>query len=260
MKKAVFFDIDNTIWDARNYIPESTKRAIGLLRKNGHPAFLNTGRTRGYIREPNLLAMDFDGIVSGCGTMIEYGGEVLMNRLIDPELALYTVETVRRCRFLPILEGPRYLYMDDIDFLRNDYADKVRRDMGDGLRTVSDHYGSWEINKLSCETDLDYADEFYETLSPYYHYLKHNEHVVEIVPLGFDKCTGMDYICSLLGIDRADTFAFGDSVNDLGMLEWAGCGIVMGNGSDAAKEAADYVTASLYDDGIEKALRRFDLI
>ena len=133
MQKAVFFDIDNTLWDYSNFIPESTKRAVRALRENGHLAFLNSGRTRGFIRDPGLLAMDFDGIISGCGTMIEYRGEILLNHLIDRELAGFTVDTVRRCNFRPILEGPRYLYMDDADFKTNEYAEKVRRDMGDCL-------------------------------------------------------------------------------------------------------------------------------
>ena len=67
-------------------------------------------------------------------------------------------------------------------------------------------------------------------------------------------------MCEALGIDRADTFAVGDSVNDLAMLEYAGVGIAMGNGSTEAKAAADYVTADLQDDGIYRAMLHFKLI
>ena len=39
MKKAVFFDIDGTLWDFKMNIPESTKKALKELRKNGYYAF-----------------------------------------------------------------------------------------------------------------------------------------------------------------------------------------------------------------------------
>ena len=45
-----------------------------------------------------------------------------------------------------------------------------------------------------------------------------------------------------LGIDVKDTYAFGDSANDVDMLEFAGVGVAMGDGTDVAKEHADYVT------------------
>ena len=39
-KSAVFFDIDGTLWDYTNYIPESTRKGIKKLRENGHLAFI----------------------------------------------------------------------------------------------------------------------------------------------------------------------------------------------------------------------------
>ena len=72
--KIAFFDIDGTIWNFHNEIPESTGRAIKALRKNGHLAFLNTGRSRGFVTSKPLFSLWFDGVVSGCGTMIECAG------------------------------------------------------------------------------------------------------------------------------------------------------------------------------------------
>ena len=54
--------------------------------------------------------------------------------------------------------------------------------------------------------------------------------------------------------------AFGDGENDISMLEFAGIGVAMGNAGDEVKAIADYVTDSVDDDGIEKALVHFGLI
>ena len=52
----------------------------------------------------------------------------------------------------------------------------------------------------------------------------------------------------------------GDSENDLSMLRFAGAGVAMGNAKEEVKQAADYVTASIDDDGIAKALKHFGII
>ena len=260
MRKAVFFDIDGTLWDFHNQIPESTVTAIRALRKNGHYAFICSGRARAYIRHPDLFAIGFDGVVAGCGTHVELDGKRIYEKLIDRELAIHTVETVRSYGFRPILEGPEYLYMDDADFGNDIYGRKLKRELEKRLVSISDTYGEWEINKLSCATNDADRDGCFAALEQYYTYLIHNSAVVEMVPKGHTKATGIGKMCEALGIDRADTFAVGDSVNDLAMLQYAGVGIAMGNGSTEAKAASDYVTSDLQDDGIYRAMLHFGLI
>ena len=56
------------------------------------------------------------------------------------------------------------------------------------------------------------------------------------------------------------TMAFGDGENDITMLKCVGIGVAMGNGKEELKKEADYVTADIDDDGIEKALIHFGVI
>jgi len=62
------------------------------------------------------------------------------------------------------------------------------------------------------------------------------------------------------GISLEESMAFGDGGNDVLMLKHVGIGVVMGNAEDEVKLAADYVTDSVDEDGIEKALRHFGVI
>ena len=71
---------------------------------------------------------------------------------------------------------------------------------------------------------------------------------------------GIQRYLKLLGIKREEIIAFGDAENDLEMIRYAGIGVAMGNGEEAVKAVADYVTADIDDDGIEKALKHFKLI
>ena len=63
-----------------------------------------------------------------------------------------------------------------------------------------------------------------------------------------------------LGMERENVIACGDGLNDLAMIRYAGLGVAMGNACGEALNAADYVTASVDDDGIRKALEKFGVI
>ena len=259
-RKAVFFDIDNTLWDFTNRIPPSAAAAVRLLRQRGHLAFLCSGRARGYIRDPRLLGLGFDGIISGCGTLLEYGGETLFYYQIPRETAERTVSALRSFGFRIILEGREYLYFDPEDFAGDAYGDKLRRELGERLLTIRDHWGTWECCKLACDTrNRDQAGGLAAVAEDFIPII-HNENVVELVPRGFGKGEGIRRLCGCLGLDLADTVAFGDSVNDLDMFAVAGVSVAMGNAAPAAKAAATLVTTDLHDDGIWNACERLGLL
>lgn len=72
----------------------------------------------------------------------------------------------------------------------------------------------------------------------------------ECTVAGVDKGSALRRCCESLGIDLADTVAFGDNENDVAMLRTAGLGVAMANGVPAALAAADVVTLSNDEDGI----------
>lgn len=67
-------------------------------------------------------------------------------------------------------------------------------------------------------------------------------------------------MCKYPGVPIADTIAFGDSMNDLEMIQTAGPGICMGNGCEALKKIADEVCAPVEEDGLYRAFARHGLI
>lgn len=73
------------------------------------------------------------------------------------------------------------------------------------------------------------------------------------------KCAGAEVVARYRGVPRERTCAIGDHLNDVEMIRWAGVGIAMGDGRPEAKQAADYVTATLDDDGVARAIRRYVL-
>lgn len=258
--KAVFFDIDGTLLDEHNMTPDSTFRAMELLHQNRHKAYLCSGRTRGFIINDKLRAMNFDGIIGGCGTYVEMDGKVVLNDLINPDKFKDVLAGVRRAGFRPILEGPEYLYMDDEEFgFEDKYGQRLRAELQDKLIPITG--SEWVINKFSVateESDLIGGRQFLRDNG--YDLIIHNDYVMEVIPSGHSKGTGLKLVCDELGIDIADSIAFGDSINDKEMIEAAGLGVVMGNGTDAIKQYADVITEPLMEDGIYNELHRRGII
>ncbi|HZA11019.1 HAD family hydrolase [Mycobacterium sp.] len=84
-----------------------------------------------------------------------------------------------------------------------------------------------------------------------------NNGLVEVVPVGISKASGVDEVARPLGIAADDVVAFGDMPNDVPMLVWAGHGVAMGNAHPDALAAANEVTAPNTDDGVARVLERW---
>ena len=79
----------------------------------------------------------------------------------------------------------------------------------------------------------------------------------DITADGADKGKGIERMAARFGIGIEETMAFGDGGNDVAMLRRAGIGVAMGNANDAVKSQADYVTTSVDEDGVLRALQHF---
>ena len=92
------------------------------------------------------------------------------------------------------------------------------------------------------------------------------EHIPEDLPgpppklIVVSKGNAVRKLCDLLGIPTEDSIAVGDEANDIPMLEAAGIGAVMKNGTDEAKSYADYVTKrSNNESGVSEIICKYVL-
>ena len=82
---------------------------------------------------------------------------------------------------------------------------------------------------------------------------------LEFFNSGVSKAAAMEFLGKLYGIKREEMIAIGDGDNDLAMIEYAGLGISMENGSEKVKKAAAYITASNDNEGVALAIEKFIL-
>ena len=81
-----------------------------------------------------------------------------------------------------------------------------------------------------------------------------------MLPQDISKARSIKILADYLGIDMADTIAFGDGLNDVEMIKECGIGVAMGNANIKLKEVADYITDDISKDGVYKALEHFKLL
>ena len=109
--KIIFFDIDGTlICGGSSLMSESTKEAIRIARANGHICMINTGRTKRLVGENLTGQVEFDGLLLGCGSEIEYRGRRLMHKTFTLEESQAILDAMKKYHVDAILEGSREDY------------------------------------------------------------------------------------------------------------------------------------------------------
>ncbi len=79
---------------------------------------------------------------------------------------------------------------------------------------------------------------------------------IEINIRAANKGDALLALCAQLGIDPADTLAFGDGTNDLSLIRSAGLGVAMDNADPLVRAAADAVCSDNEHDGLAEFLEK----
>lgn len=258
---ALFFDIDGTlITEGSMRLLEGTKKALQDAKKAGHRIFINTGRTRSALPE-DVLEIGFDGLLCGCGTFIALNDGILLESHIEGERGLEILSALKDVNGGFILEGTQDCYFEKeksrfegIEFTRKYFA-------GLGLGQNATAEDAPPFDKVFLYTDKDSRTEtFFRVVAPYMQVIDRGGGMYEIIQKGYTKGTALTRIAKHFGYTKDALFAFGDSSNDLDMFQCAGHGVAMGNSSTDLLRHAEYVTDTVENGGIEKALRSLNLI
>ncbi len=260
MGKVIFFDVDGTLYRSDCLVPMSTVSAIYKLIENGHLPMVCTGR--GACTLPvQVEVLPLCGGVRACGTYVAVGQKILVDAGVEGPDVSTIINIMRNYQCSFFVENSDHFYCD-IDFS----SDRVKKIVsGMQMRYIARFRPLSELpGKISKMTgypeDRSCLPALIKELSPWFDVITHDEYdYIEIVPRGYSKGTGVKQIIDELGVSVGDTYGFGDSGNDIPMLEAVGTAVVMGDAPDDLK--ARYMTTdSLYSDGLAKALLRMGLI
>ncbi|MBT3362470.1 MAG: HAD family phosphatase [Chloroflexi bacterium] len=261
MYKLLALDLDGTLIGKELTISSKTKNAIAQLMSRGVTVTIATGRmfqsARPFAKELNISTP----LICYQGAMVgnPVTGEILSHLPIPLPLAKQAIEAVRK-------EGLHInAYLDDqlyVDHL-NEHAElysvisKVEAHPVGDLMTFLDRDPT-KLVIIGKPSEIDQitsklSDQFISML----YVAKSYARFCEIAHPDCGKGRALSILADQLGIDQAEVIAIGDNPNDVDMLEWAGMGIAMANGTDEAKGAANWITGSISEDGVAQAIEKF---
>lgn len=258
MVKAIFFDIDGTLVSFQTHqVPASTREAISALRAKGIKVFIATGRHMRAIN--NLGDMEFDGYITMNGSYcLEGKDEVIYRRGIPKEDILAMIDYQEKVENFPsALVQENAIWMNYSNqaveeiFELLKFSDVPLRP----LREVADETVYQVIAFFQKE-----QQERIMSVMPHAEATRWNPMFSDVVPHGSSKAVGIDKMLEHFGIALEDSMAFGDGGNDVEMLQHVPIGIAMGNAEEEVKAIADYVTDTVDNDGILKALKHFGVL
>lgn len=256
MIKAIFFDIDGTLVSFDTHeIPQSTFDALYKLKENGIKLFIATGRGKDGLSV--LKEFPFDGYITLNGQYCYCDeGLIYENTLKKDDLHVlldYLDKHPAPCGFT--------LEHDKIFNYRDERVDEIHS------ITLNDDHPAGDCSQIpfqkiyQCMCFIS-EDEEKELMKVMPHSISARWHPLfcDISPKGGTKQNGIDKFLEYYQIDLKETTAFGDGGNDIPMLKHVAVSIAMGNANDEVKSIADYITDTVENDGILKALKEFNLL
>ncbi|MFC4322575.1 Cof-type HAD-IIB family hydrolase [Litchfieldia salsa] len=278
MKKIIFMDIDGTLVNDNGIIPESAKLAVREARKNGHLVFICTGRSKAELFS-DILEVGFDGIIGAAGGYVEVGSEVIFHEVVKKEAVQQVVSYFDQHKIDFYLESNGGLFasknckkhigriIDKWLTEKPEAKEEVEKGIKPFLDTIIEDGDLIrdDINKISflgsdvpietIRAEFESAFTVIPSTVPIF-----GENSGELSLPGIHKATAIEKVLEYLKIDRADTFGYGDGLNDLEMLKFVQHGIAMGNAKEAVKKAADDITDTHDDDGIYNSFKKYRLL
>ena len=257
----LFFDIDGTlITEGDGRIPESAKTALKKARENGHLVFLNTGRSLSEL-DDKIKSLGYDGLVCGCGTYIEFQGKQLFIKELGNEVSREIAQDLEYFNIDGLLEGTHALYhrresvLPLMDMLKKAYAPLTAGD----IKYWDDPMINFDKMALWINDSSDF-ESFYNKYKDMFEFINRESDFYEIVPTGYSKATGIEFLLKYLDIPLERAVAVGDSANDISMLSYVKKSMAMGNSKAFLYDIVDFVTKDIEQDGIYYGLAHYGII
>ena len=271
MIKLLAIDMDGTLLNEEKHIDTPQKEAIQKAIEAGIKVVLCTGRPLFGVLpvygELELEKYNLDEYVilnNGCSLRKTTNWELLDNKEITKEDVIY-LDKLRKGYNLDLTVSN-----DNDYFVVGDKANKYTIEDGKLVyvdikpisleEATSGKHTFFKSMYLGEEEEIQrFKNDNENLLKDKYDAVLSQIHIFEMLPFGTNKAAALKELAEKLGIEREEIMTIGDGNNDVEMLEFAGIGVAMGNGTESAKKAANYVTDTNENHGVAKAIEKYIL-
>lgn len=271
MIKLIASDLDGTMFEKGNVIPETNLKAINDINNSNINFTICTGKTYSLFKN---ICQDIGtgyGIFGNGNQIINLKtGEEIYRKLLKNEDVLFCINTAKKLNLHVHLYTnkevitEKLLYMD----LRNFELTKNDKNIDLEFKIVTDiqeyiEKENPEILKLVISAEKDLAslkNEFAKNKNLQVNLIrkvdKYRDEIIgkeyeylDIMPAGINKEQALEVLENYLKIDKSEVLAIGDNLNDLEMIKDSGVAIAVANAYDEVKEVANYTTTTTAQNG-----------
>ncbi|MGL5382351.1 MAG: Cof-type HAD-IIB family hydrolase [Culicoidibacterales bacterium] len=254
--KAIFFDIDDTLIDKESHtLPQSAIDTIHALSAQGHLIGIATGRAR-YFADWVIEQLPVQACVTINGQYVEYQNKKIYDNPIAPADLEATIAFCETHGFAYGCIG--------------EHETKLSSKTGEVASVLKHWFDRYDADPNFYQTTTIYQiwifipethpanGTFPETANV--RLVRFHELAVDVVPKMGSKANGLAHFLEHVNMKPEDLIVFGDGLNDLEMFDFAGTSVAMGNAHPELKQHATYVTTSVLEDGIAKAVAQLGLL
>lgn len=260
-KGVLFFDYDGTLTDEKEGIPfptESCRNALAQAQKNGYMVVLNSGRPKCLVTQSGI---NFDGYVLSNGSYAEVNGEkvfesfiakdemkMLIDKLDEMKLGFF-LETQPICYSSNPSDPRLSAHMTNFNMPKSAFIPLDRAHIPDSakLQIVFDD-----------ESQFEHLVDYFKGTFVFDRHRKSKS--TDASHFGTTKALGAKAICDAFNFDKHEIYAFGDGTNDYELLKFAYHAVAPAEHFPQLDEVCEFITDSVKNDGIRKALVRLNII
>ncbi|MGE6630570.1 sugar-phosphatase [Bacillus sp. NPDC077027] len=268
MYKLIAIDMDGTLLNDHHVVPSDVYEAIQQAKAEGVKIVLCTGRPLGgvsrYLKELQLDEKD-DYVIAYNGALVQnsHTNEVVSELTLSYEDLISLYELSRELDTPMHYFDSSYLYSPNRDISEYTVHESYLTKLPLKYLPVEEADPAMKLPKMMY---IDQPERLEKTIQAIpsevkekYMMVKSTDFFLEILHPNVSKGNAVKLLAETLGIQREEVMAIGDNGNDVSMIEFAGCGVAMGNAIDDVKKVADVVTKTNNEAGVAHVLRELVL-
>lgn len=258
----VVTDLDDTLLSPKKEISKEVCYQIEELHKKGIKFTFITGRPFYAIKRFMEKVLISAPIVSCNGAVIldHESGRILKATTFELDELEHLLQHTKEKGFTVLITAGEVEYsLSETDWTRA--RKKVGRVVP--ILTLEELRGNaqpiYKVNIMSDgkETEFSKCIPWIQELKKNYSITIYGNRGCEIVAKEVNKREGLIELCDLCNLSIDQVLAIGDNANDREMIQAAGIGVIVANGTEDAKEVADYVCEHSYTKGVVEAIEKF---
>lgn len=264
--KLICCDLDGTLLTSKNKIESEAMTLLRQLQDKGVHVAITTGRAGFDARSHAELISDKTYYMGSNGAVIGNKDQIIYDSSMSTDEKTKVFDLIATHRFKPIFVTKDRIYVyhwahyifhkffyhrgrpgDVINYIpkMDNLKKEVMKDTCKVHKVIT--LPKWKKSSRLLSASIKKLNAFELAITP--------GNVFEITGQGISKGSGVKRLCDHLSIDMSEVVAFGDSQNDIDMLESVGLGVAMDNASDQVKTYADRITKSHNDKGVAFVLK-----